>query len=144
MKVTERDIARQFMDFLNESSDPNQFTGMHRAAGEMAVDAAADALGLGAFKKAAEVYKEIVSSRGGKEIEEAYPMMEIAGFARACALFVSKLESFKAQGRMDSDVISEFNNCLKECGVERYKLTSGAGTSQYAGTYSAVKGPEDF
>ena len=139
MKVSERDIARQFMDLLNESSDPNQFTGIHKAAGEMAADVAADAFGLGAFKKAADVYKEIVSSRGGKQIEEAYPMMEIAGFARACALFVSDLESFKAQGRMKKDVITAFNECLEKCGVERYKLTDGDGTQHYASTVPIVR-----
>lgn len=139
MKISERDITRQFMNLMNESRDPNQFTGIHQAAGEMAGEAAIDALGLGVFQKAAKVYQEIMSSRGGREIEQAYPMMEIAGFARACAMFLSTLETFKTQGRMDKDVITAFNDCLKECEVERYKLTAGEGTSQYAGTHPVVK-----
>lgn len=136
MKVSERDITRQFMNLLNESNDPNQFTGIHQAAGEVAGDVALDALGLGAFKKAAEVYQEIMSSRGGKKIEKSFPMMEVAGFARACALFISKLESFKKSSNMNEDIVTLFNKCLDECNVERYKLSE---TGQDAGFYPTVK-----
>jgi len=136
MKVSDRDITRQFMNLLNESNDPNQFTGIHQAAGKMAKDVAVDALGLGVFQKAAEAYQEIMTSRGGKEIEEAYPMMEIAGFARACALFISKLESLKKNASLNKDIVTLFNDCLSECNVERYKLNE---TSQDVGFYPPVK-----
>jgi len=140
MKYTDRKITKDFIDLIKESSDPNQFTSTYqKAAGDfagVAADVAADAAGLGILFKAAEAFNNVMGSQGAAKIAEMYPGMEIAGFLRSCAVFIKNLEKLKKEGNLDKDIVTMFNDALKECKVSRYKLIE---PRKEAGVYPTVK-----
>ena len=84
MKYSDREITKDFISLIKESSDPNQFTSTYqKAAGDIAgvaADVAADAAGLGILFSAAEALNNVMGSQGAAKIAEMYlsggPLLE--------------------------------------------------------------------
>jgi len=134
--LNERKITRQFIDALNETNDPEQFTGVMPALGKEAGIAARNVVldnfpGINTAMSFKDAIQNAAASINKNKLSKNFPGMQVAGFYKACLLFTEV-----ADKETHINVEELFNECLEACGVTKYTLSE---EGREAGVYLPVK-----